>query len=280
MAKDAVLCLCCYLFKPNVGDKGGGDDFVSLGHSSKSRTEYRTCLNDTIECAHFLLRQGLTFCGYDESDNSNNQGNFLKLLPFCGHDEFDNSNNQGNFLKLLQFLVDPNEYVYDVVFENALDNLKLTSPMIQNDIVSVTSNATLALLALAKSQDDVNGLFNIMAIIVNIVSASSKYCDILRDQQAYKVTETLSNGELSRGRDLNQETNLKRVNDMQLQELNNLFNEINMELLLCLACLCPNENFVAFDKQKLMHLAELYPEDFPDLELMALGSQLDLPVLV
>ncbi|KAH9686893.1 TTF-type domain-containing protein [Citrus sinensis] len=42
------------------------------------------------------------------------------------------------------------------------------------------------------------------------------------------------------------------VLDLQLQELNTHFNEVNMELLLCLACLCPNDTFVAFDKDKLL----------------------------
>ena len=69
------------------------------------------------------------------------------------------------------------------------------------------------------------------------------------------------------------------VLDMQLQELNNRFNEVNTELLICLACLCPNESFVAFDKQKLIRLAELYPDDFSYLELMTLDSQLDVYIL-
>ena len=29
--KDAAFCLCCYLFKPNTGDQGGGDYFVGEG---------------------------------------------------------------------------------------------------------------------------------------------------------------------------------------------------------------------------------------------------------
>ena len=45
------------------------------------------------------------------------------------------------------------------------------------------------------------------------------------------------------------------VLDLQLQELNNCFNEVNMELFLCLACLCPNDTFAAFGKDKLVHLA-------------------------
>ena len=43
--------------------------------------------------------------------------------------------------------------------------------------------------------------------------------------------------------------------DMQLQELNSRFNETNTELLVCLACLSPNESFYAFDKEKLIRLA-------------------------
>ncbi|XP_031258809.1 zinc finger MYM-type protein 1-like [Pistacia vera] len=73
----------------------------------------------------------------------------------------------------------------------------------------------LALVALAKNHDDVNDLFNIVAIVVNIVGASSKRCDLLRDKQACKVIEALSNGELSSGKVLNQETNLQRASDMR-----------------------------------------------------------------
>ncbi|ESR41212.1 hypothetical protein CICLE_v10027276mg [Citrus x clementina] len=37
--------------------------------------------------------------------------------------------------------------------------------------------------------------------------------------------------------------------DMQLQELNSRFNEINTKLLMCLACLCPKDLFAAFNKE-------------------------------
>lgn len=38
------------------------------------------------------------------------------------------------------------------------------------------------------------------------------------------------------------------VIDMQCQELNNRFNEVNTELLLCMACLNPRDSFFSFDK--------------------------------
>ncbi|XP_021852662.2 uncharacterized protein [Spinacia oleracea] len=41
------------------------------------------------------------------------------------------------------------------------------------------------------------------------------------------------------------------VIDLQLQELNNRFNEVNMKLLLCMACLSPTNLFSLFDEMKL-----------------------------
>nr|KAJ0217053.1 hypothetical protein LSAT_V11C300152970 [Lactuca sativa] len=55
----------------------------------------------------------------------------------------------------------------------------------------------------------------------------------------------------------------KEVIDMQLQEMNNRFNEVNTNLLLCIACLCPSQSFKAFDLEKIMKMATLYPEEFP-----------------
>ncbi|XP_028111772.1 zinc finger MYM-type protein 1-like [Camellia sinensis] len=160
VAKDAAFCLCCYLFKPNIGDQVGGDSFVGEGFSNwkekekiqtyvegpnsahnqtlskcqdllnqnqyietiffkqsdQARIEYRTHLNSSVDCVKFLLRQGLAFRGHDESENSSNQGNFLELL---------------------KLLVDHNEDVKVVTLSNAPQNLRLTSPDIQKDIVNV-----------------------------------------------------------------------------------------------------------------------------------------------
>ena len=42
------------------------------------------------------------------------------------------------------------------------------------------------------------------------------------------------------------------VIDIQLQELNSRFIEVNIELFLCVASLNPSDSFIAFDKQKLI----------------------------
>ncbi|KAJ8766546.1 hypothetical protein K2173_023793 [Erythroxylum novogranatense] len=64
------------------------------------------------------------------------------------------------------------------------------------------------------------------------------------------------------------------VIDMQLQELNNRFDEVNTSLLLCMACLDPKDSFFAFDMGKLIELAKFYPSEFPHIALIELEYQL------
>ena len=62
------------------------------------------------------------------------------------------------------------------------------------------------------------------------------------------------------------------VIDMQLQELNNRFSEANIDLLLSMACLNPSNSFMAFDKEKLIHLAKFFPSDFLGTDILTLDS--------
>ncbi|XP_050139341.1 uncharacterized protein LOC126615550 [Malus sylvestris] len=66
------------------------------------------------------------------------------------------------------------------------------------------------------------------------------------------------------------------VIDEQITELDDRFNEVNTELLICLACLSPKDSFVVFDKPKLLHLAQFYPQDFSDEDRLALEDQLEI----
>jgi len=61
--------------------------------------------------------------------------------------------------------------------------------------------------------------------------------------------------------------------------LNDLFVEVNIELLLCAACLRPSNSFHAFDKQKLLRLAQFYPKEFSTSESLLLAYQLDKYIL-
>eukprot|EP00258_Populus_trichocarpa_P045430 XP_024461449.1 zinc finger MYM-type protein 1 [Populus trichocarpa] len=276
----------------------------------KSQSDYRTRLNASIECAHFLLHQE---------------------LPFRGHDECECSSNQGNYLELLHFLSRNNEAIKRVTFSEAPRHNKLTSPDIQKDITQaaaeeitnviikdlgdsffsilidesrdisikeqmvvvlryvdnnghiiehflgiqhvrdttasslkaaiealfsehglsisklrgqgydgasnmrgefnglksliLNSNPSayyvhcfahrlqLTLVAVTKKHNEVGDVFNFISSIINIVGASCKRMEVIREKQYARNIKGLENGEISSGRGLNQETSLRRYGD-------------------------------------------------------------------
>ena len=71
----------------------------------------------------------------------------------------------------------------------------------------------LALMTIAKNHIQITTLFNLVANIVNVVGASCKRRDILREKQAIRVIQLIDNEELSSERGLNKETNLTHACD-------------------------------------------------------------------
>ena len=69
------------------------------------------------------------------------------------------------------------------------------------------------------------------------------------------------------------------VIDMQLQKLSSHFTEVNTELILCVACRNLSDSFISFDKQKLIQLAQCYPQEFSPIELMVLNDQLETDII-
>ena len=59
------------------------------------------------------------------------------------------------------------------------------------------------------------------------------------------------------------------VIDQISQELDNRFDEI-MELLSCMSAFSPSKSFASFDAQKVHRLAEFYPNDFSNNNLVQL----------
>nr|XP_051206432.1 uncharacterized protein LOC127321430 [Lolium perenne] len=67
------------------------------------------------------------------------------------------------------------------------------------------------------------------------------------------------------------------VIDRQLSELNGRFDEVNTELLTCMAAFSPVRSFAAYDQKKLFKLAsQFYATDFATDELARLPWQLDM----
>lgn len=69
------------------------------------------------------------------------------------------------------------------------------------------------------------------------------------------------------------------VIDMQAQELNQRFDEVNTDLLLCMACFDPIDSFSAFNKDKLLQLAKFYTSEFSEVALYELENQLESFIL-
>ncbi|XP_024164619.1 zinc finger MYM-type protein 1-like [Rosa chinensis] len=165
VAKNAAFCLCCYLFKSNVGEQGGGDCFTGIGFQNWKKKER---LHDHVGKQNSVHNQALQKCEalmnekqhirniIDQNVHQSRIDYRVRLeasvdcirfllrqgLAFRGHDESENSSNQGNFLQLLQFLVDHNDEVRAVALKNAPANLRLTSPRIQKDIVNAAAVET------------------------------------------------------------------------------------------------------------------------------------------
>ncbi|KAI5014096.1 hypothetical protein ZWY2020_055486 [Hordeum vulgare] len=64
------------------------------------------------------------------------------------------------------------------------------------------------------------------------------------------------------------------VLDMLVEELDVRFNVINSKVLCCMSALSPSDQFGHYNVEKLMKLAQFYPDDFSDL--VGLEQELDL----
>ncbi|XP_021315808.1 zinc finger MYM-type protein 1-like [Sorghum bicolor] len=99
------------------------DKFTKI--NDKDKTKYMARLSYSIQCAKYLLRQGLASRGHDESQSSLNKGNFLELIDMLAE----------NF-----------EEVAKVVLKNAPKNCQLTAPQIQKEIANCCAKETTKLL--------------------------------------------------------------------------------------------------------------------------------------
>ncbi|KAJ9564549.1 hypothetical protein OSB04_000515 [Centaurea solstitialis] len=135
VSKDAAYCLCCYLFKPSIGDQGGGDTFVGLGFTNWAKREKLTIHVGGVHSAHnqawgkckALLnkKQHIESLVIKHSDQARRD---YKLRLIASID-------------CIRFLLRQ-----EVILNNAPDNLKLTSPDIQKDIVNVVAKETMELI--------------------------------------------------------------------------------------------------------------------------------------
>ncbi|KAK1377581.1 Zinc finger MYM-type protein 1-like protein [Heracleum sosnowskyi] len=123
--------------------------------SKKDQVEYRVRLESSVDSIRFLLRQG---------------------LPFCGHDESSYSSNQGNFLELLKFMGCLNKDIKYVTLQNALENGKLISPDIQKDIANAAAIETINVII----KDIGDSLFSVLVDESRDISMKEQMAVVVR----------------------------------------------------------------------------------------------------
>ncbi|KAF8403680.1 hypothetical protein HHK36_011784 [Tetracentron sinense] len=130
----------------------------------------------------------------DESCDVSIKEQMTIILCYVDKRGYDGASNiQGEFNGLKTLIMKDNEYaIYVHCFAHQLQ---------------------LTLIVIAKKHNKISVFFNLVSDVVNVVGASSKRRDILREKQVAKIVEPLKNGELSRRLGLNHETKLKRAGD-------------------------------------------------------------------
>ncbi|KAJ9566219.1 hypothetical protein OSB04_002185 [Centaurea solstitialis] len=152
---EAAFCLCCYLFKTDLKNQGGADNFVKGGFKAWNKRERLDIHSNggphnlAIQKCQNLMKQAQSIATtFDKQTDSKKDKNQTKIyasincvrfllrqgLPFRGHNEGVDSRNKGNFLELLHFYAERNDKVGNAVLKNAPRNSQMKSCSIQKDI--------------------------------------------------------------------------------------------------------------------------------------------------
>ncbi|XP_066320059.1 uncharacterized protein [Miscanthus floridulus] len=227
---------------------------------------YKKRLTYSLRCIKFLLHQGLTFHGHDESEESSNRGNFIELLKFLA----------GN-----------SEEVNKYVLNNAPDDTTSLSLKKAIEVLLVSNGLSMqqirgqVLVAIAKGNIDCKTFFDqrrdqdiLNAIsLVNVAKSrmqelmSNGWDNFLQNVTSFCIKHGVEVPAVD-GAYVSYEKSAR-------QELDNRFDEINMELLSCMSAFSPSNSFASFDARKVRRLAEFYPKDFSNNDLLKLELQLD-----
>ncbi|XP_022883733.1 zinc finger MYM-type protein 1-like [Olea europaea var. sylvestris] len=189
--------------------------------SEQARNAYVARLNASIDCVQVLLQQGHSFRGHDESEDS------LNPLNACA-------------IETINVIVkDVGNSLFSIIVDESCDvsmkeQMSIVLRYVDNSghvnecfigIEHVTSTTTLSLKA---TIDKVFSRYNLsmsrlrgqgydgasnMQDVINIVGASSKRCDLLREKQLDFIVKALEKCEILSGRGLNQETTLQGSGD-------------------------------------------------------------------
>ncbi|XP_008449194.1 uncharacterized protein LOC103491145 [Cucumis melo] len=135
--------------------------------SNQARIDYRIRLGATIDCARFLLQQGLPFRGHDETEDSKNQDKGCVIERFVG--------------------------IVHITDTSSLSLKEVIDGFFSLHGLSMTSLHGQALVAIAKNHVEIAGLFLLVVNVVNVIGVSAKRQDMLREKHSANTFEALNN---------------------------------------------------------------------------------------
>ncbi|XP_019086317.1 PREDICTED: uncharacterized protein LOC109126879 [Camelina sativa] len=190
----------------------------SIKHALHKKTnvmkdEYRVRLNTSVDASRYLMRQGLPFCGHDETMDSSNRGIFLELVKYTAE-----QNEVKEQMATVFRFVEKNGIVKER-FVGLIHVLETCSLSLKSGIDSLFSKYSLSLkqlrgqgydgaanMRVAKKHFEVGDFFDKVYVLVNVLIASCKRKDLMREIQRGEIEKGISSGEIKTGKGLNKES--------------------------------------------------------------------------
>ncbi|PWZ41132.1 Zinc finger MYM-type protein 1 [Zea mays] len=268
-------------------------------NSVEYKAQYLARLTWSLQCIRYLLRQGLAFRGHAEGKDSNNKGNFRELLQWLAWN-FEEVNkvvlgNAPNNCQLIDHKIQK-----QLICCCANETTKIIMDELGDECFAILADESsdayqqeqlaLCLRYVNKIGEPVERFLGLVKV-ANTTSLTLKEAiqSLLLEWQLplSKIRgqgyDGASGFMLSITLIYKNAINYHRfhadmflgVIDRQLVELNNRFDEVNTELLRCMASFSPAKNFSTFDVERLVKLAGHYPHDFEFEEKAQLPFQLN-----
>ncbi|KAL9661194.1 hypothetical protein QQ045_026016 [Rhodiola kirilowii] len=192
--EDKAFCLCCYLSREAGNDTFVTEGFSSWKNTERLAShvgDVNSFHNQALKKSDDLMRQAqsIIVALHKQSDSTKNEhriwlnvsidvSRFLlqQGLPFRGHDESEESNNQGNFMELVKYTANQNETANKVVLKKTPGNNQMISPMIQKDIVRCFSQEVICRII----EEIDNDVFELLVDESSDVSYKEQMAVILR----------------------------------------------------------------------------------------------------
>ncbi|KAF5454575.1 hypothetical protein F2P56_024229 [Juglans regia] len=197
----------------------------------------------------------------------------LESCAFRGHDESSNSKNQGNFIKILATSREAKHVHQFFVHLTSIINIVVSSFKLNDELQSAQAAEIESLIA--SNEIEIGKWANQIGMLQRAGDTSwgSYFQSVCSLMTMFSTTCSVINTISNEGSNYSQHGDTEAA--YMLQELNNRFNNHAMELLILNAALNPKCAYKSFKIDDICKLVEkFYPQDFIEQERLLLRIQL------